>query len=502
MMNNLNEEDIRMKKRILKKFLIVVMTVGLLFTNFGTISVDASEELQDNNESNTDVNDFEMEYVQEPWEEMEENTISLHNYNVMERSFDGTIEMSGIVSYSNNDSEIQNTDPDHAYPLTHDTVYQDAIETEGEWRWYKVILNEKSTITTYMQMTETLDADIYIFSCDQQTGEFELVGGSVNEGCGVSERIKDVFDPGIYFFVIAGYEGTGNYGLAYFQSTYDVDYEVNESMETATTVSLNTAISAIIDSPIDCDFYCITIDEPIALRYSIDSYDCYDLLFAGAVGEGAGLYSSGNNSGLAKAMPGTYYFVVLSEDGYYSDTSTYTVRFDKVADAAGSNSISFIGYCQEAGIVFEVDSNKSDCYVNGNPIDISYSYYHTSSNDYGSQLYDIAIVPNRKVYVQTDDNPYRPDVVYYSYSTKPAMHVSARPALMLTFISDSNFYKVHCRCTGYYSSNNYWQDFDWVTVIIDPETGKLIDIYTFNYYYNFAPVGTNYITISYPYIFE
>ena len=488
-----------MKKRIFKNLLITLMTVAMVFANFGTISVDASEE--DSNESNTGMNDLEMVYVQEPWEEMDENTISIQNYNVMERSFDGTIEMSGIASYSNDD-EIQNTDPDHAYLLTNNSVYQSAIETEGEWRWYGVILNETSTLTMYMQMTETLDADIYIFSFDQQTGEFELVGGSVNEGCGVSEKAKYVFDSGIYFFVIAGYEGTGNYGLAYYQSTYDANYEVNDSMETATTVPLNTAISGIIDSEIDCDFYCITIDEPIALRYSIDSYDCYDLLFAAATGEGAALYSPDKNSDMVKAMPGTYYFVVLSHDGYHSDTSTYTIRFDKVADAVSSNNVSVVGYCQEAGIVLEANSNGSECYINGNPIDISYSYYHTSSNDYGSQLYDIAVVPNRMVYAWFGDDQYRPDVVYYSYSTKPAMKVSARPALMLTFISESDFYRVHCRCTGYYSSNNYWQDYNWVTAIIDPETGKLIDIYRFNYYYDYAPVGTNYITISYPYIFN
>ena len=38
--------------------------------------------------------------------------------------------------------------------------------------------------------------------------------------------------------------------------------------------------------------------------------------------------------------------------------------------------------------------------------------------------------------------------------------------------------------------NNLWQDFKAVTVIIDPSTGKLIDIENFNYYYDYA-VGSN-----------
>ena len=37
-----------------------------------------------------------------------------------------------------------------------------------------------------------------------------------------------------------------------------------------------------------------------------------------------------------------------------------------------------------------------------------------------------------------------------------------------------------------------------VSVAIDPDTGKLIDIVEFNYFYQFA-VGGNSITIVYPY---
>ena len=42
--------------------------------------------------------------------------------------------------------------------------------------------------------------------------------------------------------------------------------------------------------------------------------------------------------------------------------------------------------------------------------------------------------------------------------------------------------------------NTYLADMDSVTVLIDPDTGKLIDIVEFNYFYDFAPVGSNSIT--------
>ena len=45
-----------------------------------------------------------------------------------------------------------------------------------------------------------------------------------------------------------------------------------------------------------------------------------------------------------------------------------------------------------------------------------------------------------------------------------------------------------------HTGNTYLDDIDYVTVLIDPDTGKLIDIVEFNYFYDFAPVGSNSIT--------
>ena len=92
------------------------------------------------------------------------------------------------------------------------------------------------------------------------------------------------------------------------------------------------------------------------------------------------------------------------------------------------------------------------------------------------------------------DDALAPAAIYYMKSTRPAMNVGSRAALELTFYSDSNFYSVHCRCTGAYKENNLWH-FKAVTVIIDPSTGKLIDIESFNYYYDYA-VGSNSLTFT------
>ena len=202
---------------------------------------------------------------------------------------------------------------------------------------------------------------------------------------------------------------------------------------------------------------------------------------------------------MVKMLPGTYYFAVLSEDDQYSATSTYTINFNKIAELANGGGSDIIGICEKAGIVFQADSNGSNCYVNGNPIDYSYSYVNNLSNSAGSQSYNISIRKRNDVYAYLGDGEFAPSAVYYHSSTRPAMNVGSRPALELTFYSDTDFYSIHCRCTGAYDMNNFWDETNVVQVLIDPSTGKLIDIVQFNYYYDFAPVGTNYITITRPY---
>lgn len=101
-------------------------------------------------------------------------------------------------------------------------------------RWYGFVLNKSSKVTILLQMVETLDADIYMFSLNQETYELELYGGSANEGLGVTEYYNSVMSAGTYYFAVSGYEGTGAFAFAYYQSSADVANEVNDSVATAT----------------------------------------------------------------------------------------------------------------------------------------------------------------------------------------------------------------------------------------------------------------------------
>lgn len=465
-----------MKRKFLATILTFAMAVGVVFTGSGT-TVMAAENVTELEEKITDGD--QMEFVHISDEELPENTIPEEVMNVMSRQFNGAAEI-GIATYAD-EVDTTNTNPSYAISVSNDSVYQGAIESENEVRWYTFTLSQKSTVTIFMQMADTMDADLYICSDD-----FTIVGGSASEGAGVSELAGSVLDSGTYYLAIEGYEGTGNFAFMYFQSSVDADYEINDSTSSATNVALNSSIAGVIDSPVDIDYYKLTVTNTTIMRYSISSSMGYSLVYAGKSGDNAAIYTVNGDVNMVKMLPGTYYFAVLSEDDQYSAASTYTVNFNKIAELANGGGSDIIGICEKAGIVFQADSDGSNCYVNGNPIDYSYSYVNNLSNSAGSQSYNITI---RK----------RNDAVYYHSSTRPAMNVGSRPALELTFYSDTDFYSIHCRCTGAYDMNNFWDETSVVQVLIDPSTGKLIDIVQFNYYYDFAPVGTNYITITRPY---
>lgn len=465
-----------MKRKFLATILTFAMAVGVVFTGSGT-TVMAAENVTELEEKITDGD--QMEFVHISDEELPENTIPEEIMNVVSRQFNGATEID-IATYAD-EVDTTNTNPSYAISVSNDSVYQGAIESENEVRWYTFTLSQKSTVTIFMQMADTMDADLYICSDD-----FTIVGGSASEGAGVSELAGSVLDSGTYYLAIEGYEGTGNFAFMYFQSSVDADYEINDSTSSATNVALNSSIAGVIDSPVDIDYYKLTVTNTTIMRYSISSSMGYSLVYAGKSGDNAAIYAVNGDVNMVKMLPGTYYFAVLSEDDQYSAASTYTVNFNKIAELANGGGSDIIGICEKAGIVFQADSDGSNCYVNGNPIDYSYSYVNNLSNSAGSQSYNITI---RK----------RNDAVYYHSSTRPAMNVGSRPALELTFYSDTDFYSIHCRCTGAYDMNNFWDETSVVQVLIDPSTGKLIDIVQFNYYYDFAPVGTNYITITRPY---
>lgn len=415
--------------------------------------------------------------------------------NLKERNYLGTKQSAINKKVDSENADASNTDPNYAYIVENGNVYQENIESEKEFRWYCFNITEKSKVTIALQMADTLNADLFMFQYDTKTNSLNFVDGRASEGLGVAENYACVLNAGIYFFAVYGKEGTGKFGFAYYNSSKDVDYEVNDSLSTATGASIDAKIEGVLDSPWDKDYYKLVVTKEYIINYSISTTDDYSLEYMGSTGNNSAIYKIENEENQVLITPGTYYFVVYSKSGSYSSTSEYSVNFSKLYELSSDSTANIIGVCKEAGIAFQTNKSGTVYYVNGNPIDINYSYKVNRTNSAGSQSYNISLIDRDDVYVSLKDNPLEPAAIYYMKSTRPAMNVGSEAALELTFKSNNNFYSIHCMCTGAYKQNNLWKDYNQVTVIIDPSTGKLIDIENFNYFYDYA-VGSNSLTFT------
>ncbi len=452
--------------------------------------------------------------VQEVYEEIApiENIKSMEP-NIMEREYSGSnVKVSSFQRKSSSinsalaetdNTEPNNTEPNNAYLVENEDVFQGSILTSNEMRWYGFTLDEKSKVSILLQMVSNLDADLYMFQLDTSTYSLELIGGSANAGNGVQEWYNDVLEAGIYYFAVSGYSGVGDFAFAFYNSTIDVNYEVNDSTDTATPIAFNTNITGVIDSPYDTDIYKFTITKPMVIRYSITGANGYEYGFSQGVGSTA--YTIQGN--LTKFLPGTHYFLVRSLNGTYSSEQSYTINFNKIADLANDSSANYLAISEGAKIVFQTDAYGSNCYVNGNPIDLSYSYYKNASNSAGSQVYNITMTQNSDIFAKIYESQYAeypemqqviPDTVYYHYGSKSNMPIQNKHLLELSVSSPSNFYNINCSRSGAYRANNLYLNVNYATVLIDPDTGKLVDISFFNYFYDYA-VGSNSMLFTRPY---
>lgn len=491
-----------MKKNILAMFLCLMMVLS--FANGITVKAETTGEIADDIASNSNAS---LEMVNTSNEELKKENLPEKEANVLERQgVEDTYTLSQKIDTYSIDSMVEeadtsNTDPNNAYVVINDTIMQGTITTAGEMRWYAFSIDEKSKVTILLQMVEALDADLYMYSLNSETYQLELIGGSATSGLGTTEYYNTVLDGGIYFFAVGGYEGTGNFAFAFYQSSGDSGNEINDNLSSATLISFDTDIKGIIDTPYDYDYYKFTVTSGTVLKYSISNTADYVLAYEGGVGDGAAAYAVDGN--MIRVLPGTYYFVVYSPNSSYSSETPYTIQFDYIANASSDSNAYYMSFSENAGIVFQADPNGQNCYVNGNKIDFSYSYVKSLSNSAGSQNYNIQLTPRSDLRVKMFQTEFSqtpelqqviPDVAHYHSSTFTSY---SGPVLTLSLYSANNpFYTIHNLCSGAYSGNTLWQDLRYVNVFINPNTGKVVDIEWFNYFYE---VGSHSIMYYRPY---
>lgn len=467
-------------KSLIVAVMIVTMTVSL--SNGMTVMAVEKNPVVETAESGdlSIFNNIKQEEIEIPNIEVPEIS-----YNVEEHEkFDETFFVDEIQTLEFNEVE-DNTDPNNAVEILNGEKKDNSLITD-EFRWYYFSIEELSKLTIYLEMDDAVDADLYLLQLDTDTGELSIIGNSLNEGTGVDEAIAGKIATGIYFIAVNGYEGSGSFSLGFYRSTVDVEYEFNDAPSTATEVSgvfdIN-GLDGVIDSPYDVDFYKLTLSEASAVRFEIkytsDKYAIY--------------YYSGNamyaiKDDLYALDEGTHYFVVLSTDGSYSSTRGYNLNINNIAPISTDSTARFFAVCDRANIVFQFNGNRTNFYVNGNEIDFSYSYKRsTSSVDYDISLnrtskFNVCLLQTEGTSLPLEYQQVIPDTVHIINSSFTG--IKDKHVLTLSVFDWSNpCYKIHVRGTGNSSDMTCWKDLNMANVFIDPDTGKVIDIEWYNYFY-------------------
>lgn len=315
-----------------KKVMSGLLAIALMLTlNSGTVSAG---------EIHTDSmnQDVKIEYAK-----MEEVTLNKseednHRTNHLERQYEGEqYKVKEDISDSRKSRNMAaNTDPNYAYIVEDGMVVQGTIEAEKEARWYAFILNEKSKVTLLTQMVEAMDADLYMFSLNEETMGLELIGGSANAGKGIEEYAYGILEAGTYFFAIQGYEGTGNYAFAFYQNT-SLANEINDTYDMATVAGLGTRLTGVIDNPYDVDYYKITLTTAVLMKYSFTGPANYEMKLESDNGKVLSMPVANTY----KFFPGTYYFKVQSKDTSCSLTQEYSITTTKICNMSSDSKAEF-----------------------------------------------------------------------------------------------------------------------------------------------------------------
>jgi len=406
-------------------------------------------------------------------------------------------------------SNQENIDPNYAYLVENEDIVQGDLTQTDEMRWYGFILDQTSKVSIMLEAASSVDADLYVFQLDQETYNLDLIGGSASTGLGTTEYYSAILGEGIYYFAIDAYTGSGQFAFAFY-ATNDLSNEVNDTLSMAATIGVNGTITGVIDNPFDLDYYKFTLTAPIIMSMSttIGNYE-FDFL---AGDSSAGIYRVSQLEELYQFEAGTYYIRVYSSDGSYNGNTPYYINLNKISNIADdANSFCYM-VNKPAKIVFQTDPNGGSMYVNGNPIDVSYSYYNDASNSAGTQIYDISMQNSSKLRAKIYEDQFMfedwettkyfsmvmPDTVKYLSGNRGVGPTGIDVLELSIYTHDAtDFYKIHCRATGAYVANNYNRDLFFATVLINPNTGKLVDIEYFNYYYDYIG-GSNSMTFTRP----
>ena len=299
-----------------RRFVAVLMAAAVLLATgvSNNANVVQAAESENTSSSTAVLENFEPEEIEDPVIEVPEIVYNVEGHEKLNETFS----IEGIQTLDMND-EQDNTDPNYAIEILNGEKKTNSL-LKDENRWYYFTLDTLSNLTLFLDMDDTIDADLYVFQLNTNSGELSMAGSSTQEGAGEYEAIGGKAGAGVYFIAVSGFEGSGNFELALYTSTDDVQYENNDTPETATEVSGTynvNGLKGVIDSPYDVDFYKLTLSEASAVRFEIKTSQNYAIIHCD------GKEIQRIKKDLYALEAGTHYFLVGSLDGSYSSSYGY-----------------------------------------------------------------------------------------------------------------------------------------------------------------------------------
>lgn len=467
-----------------KKIVSLLLAIMLMFSS----SVFASE----NDSTCNELNDFDKKIISEKIEgidildgyELKEFVNNPLN-NKLESNFSKYSSGSVTANDSDNsgttdDATPENTSPSDAIYIAPNTGVNGNIVVDTEIRWYITQLTEKSKVSQIMTLSETQNFDLFLFKYNQEEGKLDIVTGSVL-GKGQQEAFDVVLEAGIYFIGIESKEGTGTFTLYNFVSTLDVDYEVNDTVDNSTVIdqNFNTTINGVLDNPTDKDYYKVEVSNKKVLNVKLISPDNkYTVLYY----DGNDYYNIPETCTLEA---GTHYFLVYAENSDFSATEPYKLEMNLIHNSKRE----LLATTNDKSVKLEKSFNGKDYYINGNKIDFSYNFQKRYSNKYGHYS------TTMKISKRTNSELLGAKFVNYTTNWEGA---NSKQKVLRAVLNDVSVY-IWRNSGGAYEGPIMNDHFDAAEVIIDPDTGKIIDIVKPNFFYlygnreyNYSEIGTIY----------
>jgi len=404
------------------------------------------------------------------------------------------MDMPKVIKLENSDRSVMaltaatNTSPNNAQLVTQFAApIGGNIGAAGEQRWYVLPTSEKMKLSWNLLTDTTVDCDLYMYKLDEATMTLKFVTGTANHSV-TREYITNIQESGIYYIVVHGYNGTGNFNLTPYGSAQDMDMEVNDTTDAAFHVNYQAMnISGVIDNPNDRDCYEITVYKQTILDIDLTSPAGTNYIMYYSDGEGVFSYNMDN---FLVLEAGTYSFIVLSADNSYHNVNPYTLN----AKLVTGGGMSLLRYTDDLKTFFTKNENN-EYFVNGNLIEFKYDFEHHVSNSGGTANTYMHLYPNENLEVGADW------FGFIDYTTDWFGAESRNRVLVVTMLNskyeeDSRMIAVVDRYTsGAYIDPDERSHYKlpYCQMIIDPETGKVIDLLEPNFYYEQGNQSFKYI---------